>query len=406
MMPSPNTLRLAPKFIDKEALSIVKTLQRHGHTTYLVGGCVRDLLIGIAPKDYDISTMATPQQVRKLLPYAFIIGRRFRLVLVKHGNKEFEVSTFRRNLTPEELENKIGDNVFGDPKSDAARRDFTINGLFYDPSKDKLIDYCQGKSDLKKRLIRMIGDPVTRLQEDPIRIMRALRLSYKISFTLESNLRNAIKATTKNLSTSPLPRKREEFLKWLHLKEPSLVLIEAGDLGALKVIAPTLHQALEQNSSFLQNLKGIESHGPLDKDTHSLFFLYVWPFIKTILPPLDDITTFPAKNLESNKSLRNLMSSELGLFKSEQKRLLQAVEMLFLLRKTPFFARKPKTLSSIVNHPSFRLALYLAKAECFLGPEDFHMWQKAYYNLSSIAANLDRTTQPMRKHLQHSKENS
>ena len=189
-------------WIDPDARSIVDRLQRAGHPTYLVGGCVRDLLAGIHPKDFDIATSAHPEQVRKLIRGSYIIGRRFQLVLVKRGDTQFEVATFRRMALPEEInpnETSYSDNFFGTPQEDAQRRDFTINGLFYDPIKDELIDYVGGIKDIELGLIRMIGDPDIRLKEDPIRILRAIRLSHKLRFSIEQKLRESIERNSASI---------------------------------------------------------------------------------------------------------------------------------------------------------------------------------------------------------------
>ena len=242
-------------WIDPHAFGIVKALQKAGHQTYLVGGCVRDLLLNLHPKDFDIATMAHPPQVRRLIYNSYVIGKRFRLVLVKREDLQFEVATFRREVNPEEFPEGAppGDNVFGSPDEDAKRRDFTINGLFYDPVAAKLIDYVNGMTDIQSRVLRMIGDPEVRLREDPIRILRALRFSHKIGFSISPELRDAIQRHANSLELSVLPRKREEILKILRLKNPDLVFLEAFDLGVLKFVLPTLHSFLEtpQNAEIL-----------------------------------------------------------------------------------------------------------------------------------------------------------
>ncbi|MGZ3743745.1 MAG: poly(A) polymerase, partial [Pseudobdellovibrionaceae bacterium] len=153
-------------WIDPYARDIVRILQDEGFETYLVGGCVRDLLAGIHPKDFDIATNAHPNQVRRKIPQAYVIGKRFRLVLVRRGDQQFEVATFRRAISAEELEDSeaeiIGDNYFGSCEEDAKRRDFTVNALFYDPIQQKILDYCEGLKDVENRTLRMIGDSVVR----------------------------------------------------------------------------------------------------------------------------------------------------------------------------------------------------------------------------------------------------
>ena len=148
--------QLNQKWINHHAFGIVKALQSQGHETYLVGGCVRDLLLGIQPKDFDIVTDAKPNEVRKIIRNAYVIGKRFRLVLVKRNEHQFEVATFRRNIREDEdpADLPSGDNIFGSPKEDANRRDFTINAMFYDPVNEKLIDFSQGLTDLDDGIIR------------------------------------------------------------------------------------------------------------------------------------------------------------------------------------------------------------------------------------------------------------
>src|SRR6185312_13415325 len=234
-------------WVDPHAVGIVRALQKKGYMTYLVGGCVRDLLIGIHPKDFDIATTAKPNEVKRTIHRAYVIGKRFRLVLVRRDEQQFEVATFRRELTAEETGGEdapTGDNMFGTPEEDARRRDFTINGLFYDPINDQLIDFAEGLPDLENRIVRMIGEPVRRLAEDPIRILRALRLKHMIEFTLDADLRKAMMETAPTLLTTALPRRREELLKWLRLKKPVLAFQEAFDLEILKILTPTLHEAL------------------------------------------------------------------------------------------------------------------------------------------------------------------
>lgn len=239
-------------WIDPDASFIVDRLQKAGFNTYLVGGCVRDLLAGIHPKDFDIATSASPEQVRKLIRGSYIIGKRFPLVLVKRGNRQFEVATFRRNALPEEMEGNdqsFVDNFYGSPQEDAQRRDFTVNGLFYDPVHDELIDYVEGIKDIENGYIKMIGSPEQRLKEDPIRILRAIRLSHKLRFSIEETLRLAIETHSQELTRSILPRKREEYFKLMRLDDPSLVFKELHDLKILEYIMPSLAYLWDQDNN-------------------------------------------------------------------------------------------------------------------------------------------------------------
>lgn len=198
--PTGEPAEIDPDELDPDALKVVLRLHQHGHQAYMVGGCVRDLLLGRKPKDFDIATSATPNEVRGIFRNCRLIGRRFRLAHVYFkGGKIIEVSTFRANPTELEAAANGGeddgegedllithDNVFGTAQQDARRRDFTINGLFYDVAEGRVIDYVRGRRDLDERFIRTIGDPEVRMREDPVRILRAVRFAAKLELDIES----------------------------------------------------------------------------------------------------------------------------------------------------------------------------------------------------------------------------
>src|SRR5437899_1372426 len=182
------------KNIDPDALKVLYRLKNHGYVAYLVGGGVRDLLLGRRPKDFDIGTSAHPQQVKRLFRNCFIIGRRFRLCHVRFGRKVVEVSTFRRQAEADEGDTLIRrDNTFGTPEEDAFRRDFTVNALFYDIATFSVIDYVGGLEDLERRTIRTIGDPGIRLREDPVRMLRAVALAARLDFSIDPDTVEAIR---------------------------------------------------------------------------------------------------------------------------------------------------------------------------------------------------------------------
>ena len=181
------------------AVNIVERLQNAGYQAYLVGGCVRDMMLGITPKDFDVATSATPEQVRAEFRNARIIGRRFKLVHIHFGREIIEVATFRANHPQNDEEedsnqssrNESGrilrDNVYGTLEEDAQRRDFTINALYYDPVSERILDYANGVHDIRNHLIRLIGDPKQRYQEDPVRMLRAVRFAAKLNFGIEKH---------------------------------------------------------------------------------------------------------------------------------------------------------------------------------------------------------------------------
>jgi poly(A) polymerase len=236
--------------ISPGALKVCDVLQQHGHGAYIVGGAVRDLLLGIRPKDFDVATSARPEQVKPLFRRALLIGRRFRLVHVMMGPETVEVSTFRAadNQVGERDEHGrvLRDNVFGTMEEDARRRDFTVNALYYDCASGEIVDDHGGLADLKKHVLRMIGDPETRYREDPVRMLRAVRLAAKLGLTIDSATRAPIKRMAPLLENVPPPRLFEEMLKLLLSGHASACLRQLRDEGLHKGLLPLLDVILEQ----------------------------------------------------------------------------------------------------------------------------------------------------------------
>ena len=211
--------------LDDCALKVCETLAQAGYKGYVVGGAVRDLLLGKTPKDFDVATDATPEDVRRLFRRSRIIGRRFQIVHVMCGRETIEVTTFRANGQKEaedederptdEHGRLLSDNVFGSMEDDAARRDFTINALYYDPAREEVHDYFGGVADCKKRVLRMIGDPETRFREDPVRMLRAARFAAKLDFHIDPATRKPVATLAPLLANIPRARIFDEALKLL-----------------------------------------------------------------------------------------------------------------------------------------------------------------------------------------------
>jgi poly(A) polymerase len=248
------------------AVSIVERLQNAGYQAYLVGGCVRDLMLGITPKDFDVATSATPEQVRAEFRNARIIGRRFKLVHIHFGREIIEVATFRANHPQDEEDedsnqssrNESGrilrDNVYGTLEEDAQRRDFTINALYYDPVTERVLDYANGVHDIRNRLIRLIGDPQQRYKEDPVRMLRAVRFAAKLDFGIEKHSATPIRPLAPMLRDIPAARLFEEVLK-LFLSgyaEPSFEMLV--DLELFEPLFPASSKALEYNPTYTHTL--------------------------------------------------------------------------------------------------------------------------------------------------------
>lgn len=226
--------------IDSDSLKVLYRLHRNGHKAYLVGGSVRDLLLGRRPKDFDIGTDATPEQVRKLFRNGFLIGRRFRLAHIRFaGNKVIEVATFRRHPREDELPENPDEhfhfvqNVFGNPGEDAFRRDFTINSLFYNIADFSIIDYAGGLEDLEAKRLRVIGDPMVRFVEDPVRMLRAVEFAARLDFTMDDEIYSAIERHKELLATAAPARVREEIMELFRHKIAGPVLKQCRELGML-----------------------------------------------------------------------------------------------------------------------------------------------------------------------------
>ncbi|HDQ41178.1 MAG TPA: polynucleotide adenylyltransferase PcnB [Desulfonatronum sp.] len=208
---------ISRKNIHPDALKVMYRLVRKGFTAYLVGGGVRDLVLGRRPKDFDVSTNATPNQIKRTFRNCFLIGRRFRLVHIRFGNQIIETSTFRRCPELDDNDSEelyvFRDNCYGSPEEDALRRDFTINALFYEIKQFSIIDHVGGLSDIHKRLIRCIGDPNIRFREDPVRMIRAIRFASRLDFRIEPATFNAILRHHQEILKASPPRVFEELLK-------------------------------------------------------------------------------------------------------------------------------------------------------------------------------------------------
>ena len=207
--------------IHSAALKVCDRLQSAGYEAYVVGGAVRDLLLGKFPKDFDVATSATPEQVRHIFHRSRIIGRRFRIVHVpfydKHGEEVIEVTTFRgsSDAPTDDTGRIIRDNVYGTLEEDALRRDFTINALYYDPNSEEILDFHHGIEDIETKRLSMIGDPELRYREDPVRMLRAIRLSAKLGLTIAPNTQTPIKHLAKLLGNIPSARLFDEMMKLL-----------------------------------------------------------------------------------------------------------------------------------------------------------------------------------------------
>ncbi|HEX3696005.1 MAG TPA: polynucleotide adenylyltransferase PcnB [Polyangia bacterium] len=293
-------MQIAPDQIDPDAAKVVQRLRRYDHAAYLVGGCVRDLLLGLKPKDFDVVTSATPPEIKRLFRNCRIIGRRFRLAHIFFGSKIIETSTFRANpreIEEEENENGNGngngetenadllirrDNVFGTPEEDARRRDFTINGLFYDLETGHVIDHVNGLVDLEARVVRTIGDPDIRFREDPVRILRAVKFAARCNLTIEPETYRRMMEHRLEIEKCAQARVSEEFYRLLRAgaaKRSMEILVET-DL--LELLSPELSRGLK---------------GDADSDDTRLRRARLWAYLEALDRSTTRRTTPPSNSL-------------------------------------------------------------------------------------------------------------
>ena len=275
---------IAREHIDQDAQKVIRHLVRNGYQAYLVGGCVRDLLLARTPKDFDVATDATPAEIRDLFRNCRIIGRRFRLAHIVFGRKIIETATFRANPRPvgegaaagkasedreEEDTSQEGaadregsrspesdvylyrDNVFGTAEEDARRRDFTINGLFYDLESGRVIDYVGGLDDLGQRHLRTIGDPNLRFREDPVRMLRAVKFAARLGFDVEDETYRAMITHHAEIQKSPAPRVLEEIYRLLRGGAASESMVLLRETGLLNLLLPEVADHLRMHPTAL-----------------------------------------------------------------------------------------------------------------------------------------------------------
>ncbi|MCZ7682559.1 MAG: polynucleotide adenylyltransferase PcnB [Sandaracinaceae bacterium] len=314
--------------IDDDALKVIRRLRRYGHHAFLVGGGVRDLLLGVPPKDFDIATSARPNEVRALFRNCRVIGRRFRLAhILFAGGKVIEVATFRRDPLEafdqaegefaEEMEAQSEpaearrredvdllirhDNVFGEPHEDALRRDFTINGLFYDSEARAVIDYVGGMKDVERRVVRTIGAPDVRFREDPVRILRAIKFSARLDLGIDPDVYDAMVAQREELSRAARPRLLEEVLRLLRGGAAHRSFWLMWETGCLGVLIPQLAVHLDDDSEAARRLWGrldavdtLKKAGALPSDSVLLAALLLGPLEETLTIHKDPLGAYEA----------------------------------------------------------------------------------------------------------------
>lgn len=350
------------RFVSRHAIKVCEVLQHEGYQAYIVGGAVRDLIVGLEPKDFDVATSATPEQIRPLFRRARIIGRRFQLVHVVFGQEIIETSTFRAPASESQSTDGHGrilrDNEFGTHAQDAARRDFTINALYYDPVTEEVIDYHNGVDDLKHRMIRMVGDPRTRYREDPVRMLRAVRFAVKLKGKIEPSTKEPLLSMAKLIENVPASRLFDEMLKLLTCGQAMECLKQLRQDGLHKGILPVLDVVLEQpgGEEFIELALDRTDHRIRSGKTVSPSFLFaalLWHQVdvrwqKRIADGEPSIQAL----MEAADSVLDEQTEKLAI----QKRISADMREIWFMQPR-FEKRLPKSIWRMFEQPRFRAAV-------------------------------------------------
>ncbi|KQT08751.1 polynucleotide adenylyltransferase PcnB [Ramlibacter sp. Leaf400] len=421
----PQEHAIDPTLVDERALNVVHTLKEAGFQAYIVGGAVRDLLLGLRPKDFDVATDATPEQVKGLFRRAFIIGRRFRIVHVVYGrgreHEVIEVSTFRAYMDNAAAEAVAGnertskselagmkhavdasgrvlrDNVWGPQEEDATRRDFTINAMYYDPETRTLVDYHGGMKDARKLTLRMIGDPATRYREDPVRIVRAVRFVAKLSplgFKLEAKTGSALKPALSLLSDVPQSRLFDEMLKLLQTGHSVATIEQLKSLGLATGIYPLLDLVVERSDQpFVRAaLQDTDRRVAEDKPVAPSFLLacVLWSDVREGWAQRLARKEHPFPALQS--AIDDVFDSRIGDVSGRGK--LGADMREIWMMQPRFEKRMGNTPFSLVEQPRFRAGFDFMRLRADAGEVDVVLadwWQE--FSLASDAVREDLVVQ-------------
>jgi poly(A) polymerase len=361
---------ISRKQIDPDALKVLYRLHQYNYTAYLVGGSVRDLLLGRRPKDFDIGTSAHPYQVKKLFRNCWIVGRRFRLAHVRFGMKTVEVATFRRLVTAEELAQvqvdealQEGDddrdrlihrdNTFGTPEEDAFRRDFTVNALFYNIADFSIIDYTGGLDDLQARVIRSIGDPNDRFREDPVRMTRAVAMAARLGFTIDPPIDAAIDAHRAEIARAAPARLIEEFYKILRAGHSEQAFRMMAERGLLEPIAPQLQESA--GPALYRALAAVDEYRQRFEDTPDTLTNAV--LLGSLLVPLGYNARTLVGQAEPDGEFRREPRLSLGMLPLARRDVERLRQILGLQRRLLDLNLSPRARRALMHRGPFREAL-------------------------------------------------
>ena len=364
---------ISRKQIDPDALRVLYRLHGEHFVAYLVGGSVRDLLLGRRPKDFDIGTSAHPYQVKRLFRNCWIIGRRFRLAHVRFGPKTIEVATFRRKLSPEELasadvhanvdvagDQAAGhvrflhrDNTFGTPQEDAFRRDFTVNSLFYDIGSRSIIDFTGGLDDLKARVIRCIGDPMERFQEDPVRMLRAVAMAARLDFAIDLPVEAAITAHRAAIAKSAPARLMDELYKLLRAGASQRAFRMLAERRLLEPIAPSVQSMC--GDSLWQSLAALDAYRNRFQETPDSVTNPI--LLGSLVVPLGLAPSNPQTRYLEDGTRRRGPAPSLGILPMARRDVERLRHILILQRRLVDVNASPRARRALMHRGIFQEAL-------------------------------------------------
>jgi len=348
-----------PELVEPAAVEVVQQLREHDFEAYLVGGCVRDLLLGLTPKDFDVATNATPEEVRKVFRRSRTVGRRFRIVHVRVGRQLFEVSTYRKNVDEDDYPDDVTtsedgvilrDNSYGTLEDDTFRRDFTVNAMYYDPLDGSVLDLAGGRDDLAAKRLRLIGEPALRLREDPVRILRAVRFAAKLDFEIDPTVQEAIPNTAELLTAIPPARLFDEMNKLFLAGKAERV----WELMIEYDLAPILFPATNPDDGFVK-LAMVSTDGRIAEDKPVtpgfLYAVLLWDDYQARI--YENALQQPMQEAENNAAMECIREQQLTI--SIPKRFSQFVRDVWTLQPR-LERRQKKNLSRMLSHPKFRAA--------------------------------------------------
>lgn len=378
---------LSRQAISKNALKVLYHLQRHGFQAYLVGGSIRDILLGAVPKDFDIATDAHPEQIKRIFRNCLLIGRRFRIAHIRFPDEIIEVTTFRASASKSDHRRLsatgmlLRDNVYGSIHEDVWRRDFSINALYYNIRDFSIIDYCNGLDDIQHQRIRMIGSPEERYQEDPVRLLRAIRLAAKFpTFKFDEATEAALIQQAPRLTQVPSSRLFEETLKLFHSGSAVITYRLLKQYGLFQQLFPMLSVALEDihavrwiETALAHTDQRFRDDKPLSPAF--LFAVLLWPVL--MRETQCRITQAVSYSIAYPQAMREVIANQ-QKYIAITRFCSQMMQDIWLMQ-SGLVKRHPKQIKRLLMHPRFRAAydFLLIRVECRELPETLGMWWTA-----------------------------